>query len=420
LQPIDAPDFSLPDLVGKAWERRSFDGNFLLLGFCSLDSPMCKEQLHLLDQHQSKLSSKTLRVVAIHVDDQIDHAKLRTLAEREKLSFPLLLGTADTAGVYNIVYRYLFDRRRDLLLPTSFLIDKEGMIIKVYQGLFNPEHLLADLDRIPETTAERIPKALPFAGTLYQSVFKRNDFTYGVAFFQHGYLEQAEESFKHVIATKPNDPEAYYNLGTLYLSRKAFEDARHNLERAVTLRSNYPEAWNNLGMLAAQRGHADEALHNFQQSLQLRPNYAVALLNLGNLYRRQRAFDDAEKVLSRALELEPKNPEVHYSLGMLYAQQAQADRAVRYLEDAVKLRPDYPDALNNLGVIFVNEQRYSDAEERFKACIAAAPNFDQAYLNLAHLYALSKDKEKARAVLLALLERQPEHKVARQELEMLQ
>ncbi len=33
---------------------------------------------------------------------------------KEKLSFPTLLATPDVAGVYNIVYRYLFDRRRDL------------------------------------------------------------------------------------------------------------------------------------------------------------------------------------------------------------------------------------------------------------------------------------------------------------------
>ncbi|HEX7962159.1 MAG TPA: FG-GAP-like repeat-containing protein, partial [Terriglobales bacterium] len=305
LQPINAPHFSLPDLAGKTWERRSFDGKFLLLSFCSLESPTCREHLRLLDQHQSKLLSKTLRVVAIHVDEQADPEKLRPFVESEKLAFPLLLGTADVAGVYNIIYRYLFDRRRDLLFPTSFLIDQNGMIIKVYQGSLNPQDLLTDLDRIPQTPAERIREALPFPGTLYQSAFKRNDFTYGVAFFQRGYLEQAEESFKQVIAAKPNDPEAYYNLGTLYLRKKAFEDARRNLERAATLRINYPEAWNNLGMLAAQQGQADEALRNFQQSLQLRPNYAIALLNLGNLYRRQRAFDDAEKTLSRALELEP-------------------------------------------------------------------------------------------------------------------
>jgi len=90
------------------------------------------------------------------------------------------------------------------------------------------------------------------------------------------------------------------------------------------------------------------------------------------------------------------------------------------LETAVTLRPDYPDALNNLGVLFVRERRNSDAEERFKTCIRVAPNFDQAYLNLARLYVILEEKQKAKEVLLALLQQQPQHKVAQKELEMLQ
>ena len=35
----------------------------------------------------------------------------------------------DVAGIYNVLYRYLFDRHRDLTLPTSFLIDAQGDIV---------------------------------------------------------------------------------------------------------------------------------------------------------------------------------------------------------------------------------------------------------------------------------------------------
>ena len=108
-----------------------------------------------------------------------------------------------------------------------------------------------------------------------------------MAFFQHGFLDQAADSFQQVIAEKPNDPDAYYNLGTLCLRRNATQDARKYLDQALKLRPNYPEAWNNLGMLAAQAGQPEEAIQDFQQSLQLRPNYATALLNLGNVFRRQ-------------------------------------------------------------------------------------------------------------------------------------
>jgi Flp pilus assembly protein TadD/peroxiredoxin len=421
VDPLSAPEFSSPDLAGKIRDLRSFRGNAVLLTFWAVSAPDSLDQLKSLQKSQSSLASAGLRVVGVNIDEpsgaQAD--EVRSAVAKHGLSFPILLATHDLAGIYNIIYRYLFDRRRDLAIPSSFLIDATGMLVKLYQGVVHPEHIAEDLKSMPSTAAGRLRKALPFAGTLYHGEFKRNDFTYGVAFFQRGYLEQAAESFQNVIAAKPNEPEAYYNLGTLYLRRNDFRDAQSNLAQAVKLRPDYPEAWNNLGMIAAQQGQAEEGVRNFQKSLQLRPDYAIALLNLGNLYRRRGNLGEGEKLLSRALELEPENPEASYSLGMLYARQERLDRASESLERAVSLRPDYPDALNNLGVLFVREQKYADAKQKFETCIRVAPNYDQAYLNLARLYVVLNEKEKAKEVLQALLHQQPQHKMAQQALEML-
>jgi tetratricopeptide (TPR) repeat protein/peroxiredoxin len=419
IEPVSAPDFSLPDFAGNLRDLRSFRGSYLLLTFCAAGSPASRDQLQRLRKSQSALDSRGLRIVAIHVEDSSNSNTVKEFATKEGLKFPILVATQDVAGIYNIVYRYLFDRHRDFSLPTSFLIDEDGKIIKLYQGTFTPEKLLQDLSSAPKAPAERVRKALPFSGTLYEGTFQRNAFTYAVAFFQHGFLDQAAQSFQQVIATRPDDVDAYYNLGTLYLRRNSLQEAQQYLEQTVKLRPNYPEAWNNLGMIAAQQGNSDEAVRNFRQSLQLRPSYATALLNLGNVYRRQGNLDEAETLLKRAFDSEPRNPEVNYGLGMLYARRDQTDRAAEYLESAITLRPDYADALNNLGVVFVQQQRYPEAEEKFKACIVAAPDFDQAYLNLARLYLVLKDKEKARGVLQALLQKQPQHKMAQQMLQLL-
>jgi Flp pilus assembly protein TadD/peroxiredoxin len=417
---LTAPEFSLPDLSGNIRELRSFRGNAVLLTFWAIFAPASLDQLGSLQKFQSTLASTGLRVVAVNLDEPGAQAKdVRAAGAKLDVSFPIVLATEDLAGIYNIIYRYLFDRRRDLAIPSSFLIDANGMIVKLYQGVLNPERIAEDSKSMQSTTADRLRKALPFAGTLYRGEFKRNDFTYGVAFFQRGYLEQAAASFQNVIAEKPNEPEAYYNLGTLYLRRNDFQGAQSNLEQAVKLRPDYPEAWNNLGMIAAQQGHAEEGIRNFQKSLQLRPDYATALLNLGNLHRRQGNLNEAEQLLGRALDLEPENPEASYSLGMLYARQERLDRASESLERAVSLRPGYPDALNNLGVLLVREQKYPEAKEKFETCIRVAPNYDQAYLNLARLYVVLNEKEKAKETLQALLHQQPQHKMAQQALEML-
>ena len=419
IEPLKAPEFSLPDLAGKMRELKQSQGSFVLLNFWATTAPLCREQLRLLHQHRSALAATHLQVLAVNVDDAGNAAAARSLAAKEGLSFPVLFATEDVAGIYNIVYRYLFDRRRDLAIPTSFLLDREGMIVKVYQGPVDPKRIVEDVQSVPATADGRMQKALPLHGKLYQGAFLRNDFTYGVALFQHGYLDQAADSFQQVVAAKPDDPEAYYNLGTLNLRRNDFPQARHYLEQTLKLRPNYPEAWNNLGMIAAQEGHPEEAIQKFQQSLLLRPAYGIALLNLGNVYRRQGSFGQAEECLGHALKIQPDDPEVNYSLGMLYAQQNQVQRAADYLQKAIDLRPEYPEALNNLGILFVRAQNYSKAEEQFKTGIRLVPNFDQSYLNLARLYIMRSDREKAREVLQQLLQIQPQNPGARQALEML-
>ncbi len=420
IEPLRAPDFSLPDLTGKSQHLASFRGTFTLLYFWSAKSHESLDGLKQLEIHSSPLAASRLRILAVNVDDPTSASQSRSFAADGRFPFPVLFADEEVKGIYNLIYRHLFDRRRDLPIPISFLVDPEGLIIKVYQGSLDAAHLLLDLESVPASTKARMQKALPFHGTLVQDAFVRNDFTYGVAMYQRGYLNQAAESFQQVIAAKPDNADAYYNLGTLNLRRKDFEKARTYLEKTVKLQPDYPEAWNNLGMMAAQQGHSEEAIRDLQRSLSLRPNYAIASLNLGNVYRQQKAFDKAREFLYRAISLQPDDPEINYSLGMLYAQQNEMQKASNYLQRAVDLRPAYPEALNNLGVLFVRLQNYAKAEEQFKSGIRLSPEFEQSYLNLARLYTMQNDKERAKEVLQELLRLQPENPNAKQAMEMLQ
>jgi tetratricopeptide (TPR) repeat protein len=420
IEPLKAPGVSLLDAEQNPHELKSYLGRFVLLNFWSAAGAECLDQLRQIRQRSQELAAASLVPLAVNVDSANDLAAARSLIEKERISFPVLFASPEAAGIYNLIYRHLFDRRRDLALPVSFLLDSQGMIVRVYQGPVALDQVLNDLKSVPSTAAERMRRAIPFAGQLVQDAFRRNDFTYGVAMFQHGYLDQAAASFLEVIAARPDDADAYYNLGTLRLGQNDFTQARQYLEETLRLKPDYPEAWNNLGMIAAQSGHADEAIRAFQKSLAQRPEYATALLNLGNVYRRQQDFENAQKCFDQAIRIQPDDAEVNYSFGMLYAQQGQLEQALGYLEKAIALRPDYAEALNNLGVLFVRGQDFARAEKEFKAGIRVAPQYDQPYLNLARLYAMQNDRQKAREVLLDLLRVQPSNAAAKQALEMLQ
>jgi tetratricopeptide (TPR) repeat protein/peroxiredoxin len=417
LAPVAAPDFSLSDLTGQTWTLAALRGKPVLLSFWSAESTDCIENLKTIN----RLHAHGFTLLAVNVDESIDVEEVK--GRVQQFSFPILRGSEDVAGVYNILFRYLFDRHRDLGLPTSFLIDGSGDIVKVYQGLVNSEHIEQDFLHIPQTGAERLTRALPFTGVTEAAEFQRNYLSYGSIFFQRGYYDQAGASFQRAYRDDPSSAEAVYGLGSVYLQQEKTAEARDCFEHAIKLQASYPDtlpnAWNNLGLLATREGRTAEAIPYFQEALKLSPDHLVALENLGNAYRQLKQWDDARRMLEHAVVVGPLDPEVNYSLGMVYAQLDDTGRAYDYLQRALKLRPAYPEALNNLGVLYLRTQRRDEAVASFEECIRVAPAFDQSYLNLARVYIVEGSPDKARAVLLDLLKQHPDHAQAKKMLEEL-
>ena len=420
LAPVTAPDFTLPDLTGQPHALAALRGKPAIVNFWSAKSADCVEQLKALEGVHERWANQGLHLLTINIDEPGDVASIRAAASVSPFSFPILRASDDLVGTYNILYRYLFDRHRDLSLPTSFLISEKGEIVKVYQGPTSSEHIEQDFLRIPLTPAEKLDKALPFSGVTDMAEFTRNYLSLGSVFYQSGYMGPAEASFQQALRQNPDSAEAAYGLGSVYLNQEKTAKARQTFAQAIKLPSSYPgtlpNAWNNLGLLATREGKYAEAIQNFQEALQLSPDHLVALTNLGNAYRQQKQWEEARKTLERATVIDPQDPEANYGLGMVYAQLNDSDRAYHYLQKALKFRPAYPEALNNLGVLYLRTQRRDQAIASFEECMRVAPAFDQSYLNLARVYALEGAPDKARAVLLQLLTQHPDHSQAQRAL----
>jgi len=420
LAPMPAPNFTLADLSGQNRSLSELKGKAVLLHFWTSLSPECQKDLELFEQQHQRWTSQGLQILTVNLDQTSDPRALPDFARQLKLSFPILRATDDVSGIYNVLYRYMFDRHRDLTLPTSFLINAEGEIVKIYQGAIRREQVENDAQIIPRTPAERLSKALPFPGVIDTPEFQRNYLSHGSVFFQREYFEQALSFFQLALKNDPSSAEALYGIGSVYLKQDKRAEARDNFLRATQSQAGYPDtlpnAWNNLGLIATQAGQMEQAVYYFQQALRLSPDHLIALDNLGNAYRQQKRWEEAHKAFDRVLSTHPHDPEANYGTAMVYAQNNDNDRAYDYLQKALQFRPDYPEALNNLGVLYLRTGRRDQAVSSFEKCIRVAPSFDQSYLNLARVHAIEGHPDEAREVLRNLLKQHPDHLQARKAL----
>ena len=201
-----------------------------------------------------------------------------------RFSFPTIAYNPDLIAIYNILYRSLYDRHRDLSLPTSFLLDDKGLIVKIYQGPIDPTYTFWKI----RETSRPLPKLKRWSASFSSAspppqTSRATIFFYGSIFFERGYMIEAEHFLQLALRDDPDNSEALYGIGSIYLQQNKPTEARATFERVIRLPQRYPgtlpNAWNNLGLLSAREGHTDEAIQQFQQALQLDPDHFIAARN---------------------------------------------------------------------------------------------------------------------------------------------
>jgi tetratricopeptide (TPR) repeat protein len=407
--PLFGPDLKLPDVSGIVHQLSEFRGRPVLLTFLRLDCGASREQLSNLQGALAELSAAGISVIAVIANGGSAKAGSKSLVESLGLEFPVLVADDSTLAVWNIQFRYLFDSRRDMNFPISFLIDKSGAVIRIYQGHATPNNVVEDWRSAPATATERFPRALPYPGPYFGNEMKRDYFTYGIAFVEYGFLDEAQAALQRAIDVDPGYASAWFNLGTIYLNKKMYPDAQRCLREAVRLNEQDADAWNNLGMIAGEQQNYDEALEDFRRSAGANPNHLLAVQNMMRIYQFQARPADAQKALEELIAKAPDNADLHLGLAMALAGQDKLIPARSELETAIRIRPDYVDAINNLGAVLLKTGDAPGALLEFEKCRKLAPDFDRAAINLALVFRRLGQPEKAREVLDEFLARHPDN-----------
>jgi Tfp pilus assembly protein PilF/peroxiredoxin len=408
-EPFPAPDLRLRDIGGQDRSLAELAGRPVVLLFWSAGSAPSVAALRDLAGAQPALAAAGADVLALALDAPEDEAKVRAAAPG--ITLPVAVASPEVAGAYAIVHRYLFDRRQDLPLPSAFLLNARGEIVRFYRGPFAAAEIAADAPRIEAPASERLARALPFEGTLYAKIAERGYFQYGLELSEQGYDAAALPVFERVARSDPSGL-TLFNLGTLYMKRGNAPGARAAFERALALQADNAEAGNSLGALLAQEGDVPAAIERFRAALAARPDFADALNNLGFALFQTGQPAQGYELFQRALQARPGFPEALNNLGIFHGRQGDLEAAQRYFAQAVEQRPGYGEAANNLALVLAARGDANGAVALLRKTLEAAPEFEMTYVTLGRLYLKAGQRAEAAQVVERLLQRNPRHPLA--------
>jgi len=119
-----APDFSLKTLDGEEITLSDLRGKVVLLNFWATWCPPCRGEMPAFQQAYSDYADEDFIIVAVNATREDDPEKVAAFIAKYGLEFPVLL---DSTGEINQLYLVQS-------LPTSFFIDKEGVIQEMVVG----------------------------------------------------------------------------------------------------------------------------------------------------------------------------------------------------------------------------------------------------------------------------------------------
>jgi tetratricopeptide (TPR) repeat protein len=227
---------------------------------------------------------------------------------------------------------------------------------------------------------------------------------------------------------------------------EASETAKARLKAAIELDAKLWEAWHNLGALAARDGEYDVAIDAYSRALAInrahvptllgraeanrragkkkdaRADYEEALrgtedddptrrdtaARLASLLRDFEDFDDAVAVLRDTVRVSGINARIYTELGLIYIQQEKPELAQLVLAKAIELDAKDPAIYNALALLAMRQGKAQEAFQHFEQAGALDENYIDARFNKASVLLDAGDYVRAKAELVAIVQKAPD------------
>ncbi len=125
-----SPALTLKDLTGQKVSLAAFKGKVVVIDFWATWCEPCKTEIPGYIELQNKYGAEGLVVVGISLDKK-KPAAVKKFAEEMGMNYTLVMGAIEDLDAFG------GDQGGDIILPTTFLINRAGRVIHEKQGLMD-------------------------------------------------------------------------------------------------------------------------------------------------------------------------------------------------------------------------------------------------------------------------------------------
>jgi len=122
-----APNFALKSIAGEEIILKNLRGKVVVLNFWASWSPLCFQEIPILEELYKKYKDKHLIVIGISIDQSGDVVK--AFAEKMKVSYPIAISTEEMINSYGGAIGEPIKT-----IPTTIIINRAGFIYKKFLG----------------------------------------------------------------------------------------------------------------------------------------------------------------------------------------------------------------------------------------------------------------------------------------------
>ena len=137
------PDVTFKDLSGKDVSLASFKGKVVVVNFWATWCEPCQVEIPWMIGFQQKYADKGFTLLGVAMDDDgesvvepfVQKTEFDVDGKKMAMNYPIVLGNDDLAGKFGGL----------LGLPTTFVISRDGKIVKRYIGLASRDDLEGEI-----------------------------------------------------------------------------------------------------------------------------------------------------------------------------------------------------------------------------------------------------------------------------------